>query len=279
MTSGTPSAARAATVYAHSSPTHTIANGVRHRRLGEAHPRDPRAHVQASRFDQGRDTRQDGGVDDTAYAPDNDDRRTAQAEAFDNIGARYDEAFPHKDGQIEATGRLAADLPAGSKVLDVGCGTGIPTARMLGDAGHCVTGIDISPVMLELARKNAPEADFHQLDVLDLDPTVGAFDAAVAFFALLMLPRAQIPLALQRIGDVLRPGGQLLLAMVEADLDNVPIPFLGSTIRVSGYPRQDLAPVVEAAGFSVTGVRDKSYAPAGPGAPPEVQLFLTGRRR
>ena len=218
-------------------------------------------------------------MDDTARRTEHSDaRRTAQAAAFDHIGARYDEAFPHKDGQIEATERLVAQLPTGARVLDVGCGTGVPTARLLCDAGFEVTGIDISAGMLELARRNVPESDLHQLDILDLEASFGPFDAAVACFSLLMLPRAEIPRALDRMRDLLRPGAPLLLGMVEADVDDIPIPFLGATVRVSGYPRADLEPLLRASGFAVEDLRERSYAPVDPGAPPEVQLFVTARR-
>src|SRR5437016_7935097 len=115
-------------------------------------------------------------------------RRAVQAAAFDHIGERYDEAFPHKDGQITAARWLMDRLPAGPRVLDVGCGTGLPTARQLISGGAAVTGIDISPVMLALARANVPEAEFRLLDMADVDGSLGEFDAAVAFFSLLMLP-------------------------------------------------------------------------------------------
>lgn len=94
--------------------------------------------------------------------------RVGQAEAFDAIGDRYDDAFPHKDGQLTSGAWLAGTLPAGSRILDLGCGTGLPTARQLADAGHRVVGIDLSPSMVELARENAPDADFHRLDIADL---------------------------------------------------------------------------------------------------------------
>src|SRR4051812_12758392 len=89
--------------------------------------------------------------------------RALQAEAFNRIGGRYDEAFPHKEGQIAAGEWLIKQLKPGARVLDVGCGTGAPTAQRFADAGCEVTGIDISPTMLELARKNVPEGTFLQL--------------------------------------------------------------------------------------------------------------------
>ncbi|WP_053700107.1 class I SAM-dependent DNA methyltransferase [Streptomyces sp. NRRL F-5755] len=208
--------------------------------------------------------------------------RAGQAEAFDAIGDRYDEAFPHKDGQLAAGARLAAALPPGSRVLDLGCGTGLPTARQLADAGHAVVGVDLSPSMVALARENVPAGEFHRLDIADLRHGelggAGSFDGATAFFSLLMLPRAEIPYTLRMLHSLLRPGGLLVLAMVEADLDDCPIPFLGSTIRVSGYLRDDLRQVVHDAGFEVTGEDSYAYAPASTDTPPEIQLFLHLRR-
>ena len=117
------------------------------------------------------------------------------------------------------------------------------------DAGLSVTGIDISEVMLQLARRNVPQARL-----------------------------LGIPVVLGNLREVLIPGGLLALAMVEADLDDVPIDFLGGPIRVTGYPRDELADVVTDSGFEVTDLKDWSYAPASTQAPPEVQLFLYCRR-
>ena len=46
------------------------------------------------------------------------------------------------------------------KIVDLGCGSGI-WARALADAGYEVVGVDISPAMIELARRSVPEAQFH----------------------------------------------------------------------------------------------------------------------
>ncbi|GHD14303.1 class I SAM-dependent DNA methyltransferase [Nocardiopsis kunsanensis] len=205
------------------------------------------------------------------------ERSRSQAEAFDIIGERYDEAFPHKEGQEQHTRRLIELLPAGSHVLDLGSGTGLPTARQLVRAGARVRGHEISPHMIELARTHVPEAEFVRADIMDLDPDERRYDAVVAFFSLLCLPRAQIPTALGLIRAALVPGGVLCLSMVEAEADDVPIPFVGARVRVTGYGRAELRTVVEEAGLVVEDERVVSYEP-GEGAPPETQVFLTCRR-
>lgn len=207
-----------------------------------------------------------------------DARQQAQAAAFDHIGARYDEVFPHKQGQERAIEDLLTRLPDGARVLDVGCGTGAPTARQLVAAGCQVTGLDISPVMLDLARRNVPEATFLQRDAMSVDASLGRFDAVVAFFSLLMLTRSQIAATLPRLRDALVSRGWLCVGMVEADLDDLELPFLGQPVRVSGWPRDQLRQVLTDAGFTVEVEDVRSYAPAVPDAPPEVQLFLTARR-
>nr|WP_203614554.1 class I SAM-dependent methyltransferase [Streptomyces sp. SID13726] len=208
--------------------------------------------------------------------------RTGQAEAFDAIGDRYDEAFPHKEGQVTAAQWLIGALPAGARVLDLGCGTGLPTARRLAESGLDVVGVDLSDRMVAVARENVPGGSFHRADIADLRPggplDLGRFDAVAAFFSLLMLPRAEIPLALDTIRRLLRPDGLFALSMVEADVDDFSIPFIGSTIRVSGYLREELRETVEAAGFRIVDETSYSYAPASADVPPEVQIFLRCER-
>jgi ubiquinone/menaquinone biosynthesis C-methylase UbiE len=92
-----------------------------------------------------------------------------------------------------------------------------------------------------------------------------------------MLPRAQIDTALRLFHRVLTPGGRLAVAMVEADVDDMPIPFLGNWLRVTGYKRDAWRAVLEEAGFTVEWEDALTYVPE-QGASPEVQLFALCRR-
>lgn len=84
------------------------------------------------------------------------ERQATQAWAFDRIAEHYDEAFPHKEGQVAAGEWLLERLAPGSRVLDVA----------------------------------------------DPDSPLGDFSGIVAFFSLLMLPRAEIPAVLRKIHDL-----------------------------------------------------------------------------
>lgn len=219
--------------------------------------------------------------------------RALQAVAFDSLGARYSAAFPDKTGQRDCVDWLLSELPPEAKVLDVGCGTGEPTLRQLVDGGLRATAVDLSDGMLRLAREAVPEAELHRMDMYDLATPraeevwgvphlgpagAGTFDAATAFFSLILLPQAEISAVLGRIRELLCPGGLLTLAMVEADLDHAPLPFLGHELKISGYPREELAYTLARAGFTVERAIGHPYAPASTTLPPEEQLFLCCRR-
>ena len=205
-------------------------------------------------------------------------REAMQASAYDRISDRYGEAFPHKEGQLASGEWLLARLPSGARVLDVGCGTGLPTARQLTEGGCHVTGTDISSAMLAQARRNVPHARFLELDAADLGSLAEPYEAVVAYFSLLNLPRAIFPPVLGLIHRALVPGGLFSLAMVEADVDNAPIHFLGSRILATGYMREELSSDLREAFFSVQEQRAISYAPASTEAGPEIQLFMNCRR-
>lgn len=207
-----------------------------------------------------------------------DEREQAQAAAYDAIGDRYDEVFPHKEGQLDFTSRLLDRLPNEARVLDLGCGTGLPTTGQLVSAGHRVTGLDLSPGMVALARTNVPGAHFLRGDMIDLSPNDAEYDAVVSFFSLLHLPRSKVSEMLEIIRRSLTPGGRLCLSMVEADVDDIVIPFLGQPLRVTGYLRDDLYTVLERAGFVIEEEQVHSYIPATTQAEPEIQIFLLCRR-
>ncbi|MGK5681762.1 class I SAM-dependent methyltransferase [Actinoplanes sp. URMC 104] len=197
-------------------------------------------------------------------------------EAFDHLAEQYQGEHSHNPFQTALVERIAALLPAGAAVLDLGCGTGVPTAQLLTEADHRVVGVDISEGMLRLAREQVPAAEFVHADVKELPDDFGTFGAVTAFFSLLMLSRADIERTLKKTYGWLEPGGHLGIGMVDFDGDSVPVEFLGVPVTVSGYPEPELAAVLEAHGFTVVSIETVTFAPAG--GPEERQIFALARK-
>ena len=129
---------------------------------------------------------------------------------YDALSYRY-RADDAPDGRYAGwLASLRERLPAGGPVLDVGCGCGVPVARLLAGAGYLVTGADISEVQIDRARRLVPAATFVRADVTTIDFPAASFDAVVCLYLLIHLPLPAQPELLRRIGTWLRPGGWLL---------------------------------------------------------------------
>jgi len=99
---------------------------------------------------------------------------------------RADDADP--DQYVPWIAELVAILGEKSRVLDLGCGCGVPVARDLAAAGHDVTGIDVSEVQIQRARHLAPNAIFVR-------------DAVIALYSVIHLPLSAQPILLSSIAD------------------------------------------------------------------------------
>ncbi|MFF4506965.1 class I SAM-dependent methyltransferase [Streptomyces sp. NPDC001401] len=129
---------------------------------------------------------------------------------YDAVSRRYDDAYGGDTKYEALLGDLRRRIPAGSAVLDVGCGSGVPVARSLAAAGHRVTGLDISGVQIRRARERVPQAEFIHGDATSAAFEPASFDAVVCLYALIHIPLAEQPPLLRRIAGWLRPGGWFL---------------------------------------------------------------------
>lgn len=141
---------------------------------------------------------------------DNEAAKDLVRRGYDALSARYDQAYGGDTKYQAWLAELLGELLPSSRVLDLGCGSGIPVAKTLAAAGHQVTGVDISEVQVARARESVPEAEFIHADATRLSFPLGSFDAVVSFYALIHIPLdEQLPL-LQRMATWLRPGGRFV---------------------------------------------------------------------
>jgi SAM-dependent methyltransferase len=182
-----------------------------------------------------------------------DDPKRIVREGYDCIvrqHAEWAEQVRHEERE-RYTYLLQQRLLRGSRVLELGCGTGVPTTRELAE-DFAVTGVDISAGQLALARLNVPTACFVQADMVRLGFAPASFDAVAAFYSLIHVPRGEQPALLAQIVAWLRPGGWLLATMgargVEAGYEE---DWLGAPMYWSSYDAATNRRLVAEAGLRI----------------------------
>ncbi|WP_427887507.1 class I SAM-dependent DNA methyltransferase [Kribbella sp. GL6] len=147
--------------------------------------------------------------------------------SYDNVAASYAAMIVDgADWEVEAF-ELLGKLVAGSgrPVLDVGCGPGRTTGLLAG-RDLPVIGIDLSPGMIEVARRDHPDLDFRVGSMTALDLPDSSVAAVVSWWSIIHLPRDVVPQAFAEFHRVLAPGGFLLLGFHVGEQ---------STHKTSGY--------------------------------------------
>ena len=170
------------------------------------------------------------------------DDAAGRARQRDLVRRGYDTislAYRGDDGQAAATSaedvsrytgwaaELAGLLQPGARVVDLGCGAGIPATRELAGHGLQVIGVDFSAVQLRRARRLVPVASLIQADMTALQLRPASADAVVSLYALIHVPLADQQALFPRIRDWLRPGGYFL-AIVGANRWTGTQPYLGA---------------------------------------------------
>jgi ubiquinone/menaquinone biosynthesis C-methylase UbiE len=106
--------------------------------------------------------------------------------------------------------KLLAHLKPGAKVLELGCGAGVPCTQKLVAHGLNVIGVDISTAQVELGRKHVPGAEFVKADMMSLEYDPRSFDAVLAFYSIFHLPKEEQGTMIERISSWLKDGGWFL---------------------------------------------------------------------
>jgi len=133
---------------------------------------------------------------------------------FGPMASEYDRWYATPSGQAhdhvqkDDVRRLLHPALAGQILLDIGCGTGHWSAFFVG-MGYQVTGVDIAPEMIEVARTNVPECSFQVADAYDLPFDDGTFDAVAAMATLEFLPDPAA--AIEEMVRCAKKGGHLLV--------------------------------------------------------------------
>lgn len=142
--------------------------------------------------------------------------------AYDTVAEDYAARLP--DTRAEAPLDLAmldafaAAVASGeyAPVLDAGCGTG-RVSRYLADRGCLVSGVDLSPGMVAMARRDHPNLAFTVGSLTDLPYAEDRFAGVMLWYSIIHTPPAGQARIFAEAARVLRPGGHLMVGFQSGD--------------------------------------------------------------
>jgi len=188
------------------------------------------------------------------------------AEFWDKVAPKYAKSpIADMDAYTYTLERTRSYLSPDDTVLEVGCGTG-STALLLADGVKHITASDVSPNMIAVGSEKAREqgvsnVEFVTADLFDNVLDGGPYDAVLAHNVLHLLE--DIPAAVRRIGDLLKPGGLFISKTVCRPGAGSPLKFrlmkvilplmqmVGKAPYVNFMEIEELEDCIASAGFKI----------------------------
>jgi ubiquinone/menaquinone biosynthesis C-methylase UbiE len=187
-------------------------------------------------------------------------------EGYNAIADRYLAERRRDSEDVHLLKDFIERLPEKSKVLDAGCGAGIPISQLLSEHFE-VTGVDFSEAQVERAKKNVPNAKFLCEDMTKLNFPENTFDGITSYYAIIHIPREEHGSLLTNFHRMLKPGGLALLCLgAENLIDDIDENYLGTRMYWSHYNTETYLKMLRDCGFSIIWskrVADETFEGAG----------------
>ena len=144
-------------------------------------------------------------------------------------------------------------MPKGAKILDCGSGPG-QDSEVFVKLGFNVTGIDITTKFVEMASGRVPEANFIQMDMMDINLPSDTFDGVWVSFSLLHIHQTDVPKVLSNIKRIMKINGKMMIALhrgPKTDWVKANISGLNHNCSVQEWIQSDLERVIQESGFRI----------------------------
>jgi ubiquinone/menaquinone biosynthesis C-methylase UbiE len=141
--------------------------------------------------------------------------------AYNKTAKKYHELFKdevdHKEYDREILDKFSEMLGQPGAVCDAGCGPSGQYGKYLLGKGHELTGIDISPNCISIARAYEPGIEFIVMDMMDTDFEDGEFDGVISFYSILFTPKNKVDDILKEFNRIMKVGGKLLIVVKKGE--------------------------------------------------------------
>jgi len=170
---------------------------------------------------------------------------------YDAIADTYFAKFEVSAVREKWLKRLLAGVPQGSRILDLGCGAGIPVAKTLAAYGHSVVGVDGSSEQIARASRNVHSGTFVAADMCTVEFDENSFDGICAFYSMTHVPPKQQPILIDNIGRWLKPGGTFVASFGVGPAHEWTGPWLGTKMYFGHCGEEEALNYLSNAGFAV----------------------------
>jgi ubiquinone/menaquinone biosynthesis C-methylase UbiE len=145
--------------------------------------------------------------------------------AYDKTANKYHINFKDEVSQKEYD-RLLLDkfsslFGSSSIICDAGCGPSSQAGRYLHKKGYSVTGIDISPKCVELAKEYNPGMDFRTADIMNTGFRNDTFDGIVSYYSIIYTPKEHIRSIFSEFHRIMKPEGYLFVVVKKGTKEGI----------------------------------------------------------
>lgn len=205
--------------------------------------------------------------------------------SYDAVATEFAEQFsdelaskPFDRAILAAFAELVA-RDGGGPVADIGCGTGMVTAHLAG-LGLDVFGIDLSPGLLALARRNHPGLRFEEGSMTALTLPEGGLAGITAWYSIIHVPDDLLPATFAGFRRALAPGGHLAMVFQVGDEPVIRTEAFGKAISLTFCRRrpEQVAALLTEAGFELRAQLLREPEPYAGGTETTPQAYLMARR-
>ena len=193
---------------------------------------------------------------------------------YNTIAKEYLKIRSENSEDVQLLQELIQRVPKGARVLDAGCGAGVPVTKLLSEYFD-VIGVDFAEAQIELARRLVPKARFICQDMTRLSFPPHSFEAICSYYAIIHVPREEHEQLLSNFYRMLEPKGLLLACMGAMDIKiDKAADYLGTTMYWSHFDAETNIKIITRCGFHVlwSKIVDDSTCPG------SSHLFVLARK-
>lgn len=179
------------------------------------------------------------------------DKKKIVREGYNEIAEKYLAIRYEDEEEMKLLSEFSSLIKKDGKVLDAGCGAGLPITKYLSDQFD-VIGIDISEKQIELAKKNVPNAQFFVRDMTELDYPDNFFDGILANYSVIHVPREEQKDLFRNFYRMLKPNGVALFSLHSIDNPgSFGDDFFDAQMFWSGFDAETNQKILKEIGFQI----------------------------